>query len=186
MKRLWKIFKGFLLIWGAVSFVLFLVSGGCIVYSIMPNLGNRPTNTLASNKDVRFVLNWCNLGADRIEEVVHSYASASSFTGDHVGGHAIRVTHLDASELVYNEGRGGGGWHRGDALSGVAKDAVDFAILCLTTKEMPWFPTSDELRSPAMYVHIWSVKYAGMRPNSVQVIFANPDTKMVYYLSGKI
>jgi len=184
MKLMWKIIKWFLIVWGAITFIATLFIGGCLFHSA--TLGNRPTNKLASKHDVRFVLNWCSLGADRIEKVVHSYESARSFTGDHLDGHAIRVTHLDASELVYDEGKGGGGWYRGDALSGVAKDAVDFAAMWLGREEMSWFPTIDEIRSSEMYVYIWNVKYSGTRPNGTQIIFANPTTKMIYYFSAKM
>jgi len=156
----------------------------------MSDLDNRPKDKVispkgkvANTKDVRFVLNWGNLGADRIEEVVHSYKSGGF--QDYLNGHAIRVSHLDVSDLA-NSGRD---WHRGDELSGVAKDAVDFVALCLTSQEMPWFPTIDEMRSPTMYVYVWKIVFVGVdkiRPNAADVIFANPDTKMVYYLSGKI
>ena len=179
MKRLWKIFKVFLLIWGAMSLLLCLALGGCIFFSNMPKLFDMPSasNELASKNDVRFVLNWANLGDDRIEEVVHSYASQRSFTGDHLDGHAIRVSHLDVSDLE----KSGREWQRGDSLTGVTKEAVDLAIG--SRQEMPWFPTANEIRSPAMYAFVRSVRYTGTHPTAVQIIFANPDTKMVYYLS---
>lgn len=184
MNRAWKIFKGFLLIWGAFTFAAFLIIGGIVVYQVGP--GNRPTNKTASKHDVRFVLNWCNLGDDRTEEVVHSYASSRSFTGDHLDGHAIRVSHLDSSELVYDEGRGGSGWYRGDALSGTAQQAIDFAESWLGSSEMPWFPTINEIKSSNMYIYVWSVDMAGTRPNAAQIILARPSDKMVYYFDAKL
>ena len=184
MKRIRTIVKWFFLIWGMVSFLALLGFGGCtFYYSLGP--GNRPTNKLASKGDVRFVLNWCRLGADRTEEVVHSYASARSFTGDHLDGHAIRVSRLDVSELVFDE-KQGRGWVRGDALSEVPKDAVDFAAIWLQNQEMPWFPDIDEIRSSKMYVYVGSVKFFGTRPYIAEIIFAHPDTKMVYYFSAKM
>lgn len=184
MNRAWRIFKGFLLVWGAISFVAVLVIGGTILYQI--GSGNRPTSKTVSKHDVRFVLNWCNLGDDRTEEVVHSYASARSFTGDHLGGHAMRVSHLDGSELVFDEERGGGGWYRGDALTGTAEQAIDFAASWLRLSEMPWFPTIDEIRSPNMYVYVWSIDMSGTRPNAAQIIFASPNDKMIYYFDAKL
>ena len=181
MKRIWILCKWFLIIWGAISFVALISIGGCVFWELGP--GNHPSDKPASNHDVRFVLNWCSLGDDRIETVVHSYISARSFTGDHLDGYAIRVSRLDASELVYDEMRGG--WHRGDDLSGIAKDAVDFAAMWLNNNEMPWFPSIDEIRSPKMYVYISRVTTAGTRITSAQIIFANPDGKMIYYFSAK-
>jgi len=182
MKRALKIAKWFFLVWGVISFFAILFSGGCIFYSF--TLGNRPTYS-ASKHDVRFVLNWCKLGNSRIAEVVHGYVSARSFTGDHLDGYAIRVTHLDVSELVYDKGRGGAGWYRGDALSGVAKEAVDFAAMWLGREEMSWFPTIDKIRSSEMYVYIQNVRFSGTQPRAAQIIFANPDDKMIYYFSAQ-
>lgn len=184
MNRAWRIFRGFLIVWGLITFVGFLVIAGVTLYQLGP--GNRPTSKTASKHDVRFVLNWCNLGDDRIVEVVHSYASARSFTGDHLEGHAIRISHVDPAELTFDEGRGGGGWYRGDALSGTAKQAVDFAESWLGSSEMPWFPRIGEIRSSNMFIHVWSVDMAGTRPNAAQIIFVRPADKMVYYFDAKL
>lgn len=184
MNRAWRIFKGFLLVWGAISFVAFLVIGGTILYQVGP--GNRPTSKTASKHDVRFVLNWCNLGDDRTEEVVHSYASARSLTGDHLDGHAIRVSHLDVSELIFDERHSGGGWFRGDALTRTAEQAIDFAAGWLGSSEMPRFPTIDEIRSSNMFIYVWSIDMAGTRPNAAQIILARPSDKMVYYFDAKL
>jgi len=184
MNRAWRIFRGFLIVWGLITFVGFLIIAGVAFYQTGP--GNRPSNKTASKHDVRFVLNWCNLGEDRIVEVVHSYASARSFTGDHLDGHAIRISHVDPSELIFDAGRGGGGWYRGDALSGTAEQAVDFAESWLGSAEMPWFPTIDEIRSSKMFIYVWSVDMAGTKPNAAQLIFVRPEDKMVFYFDAKL
>lgn len=184
MNRAWRVFRGFLIVWGLITFSGFLVIAGITLYQI--GLGNRPTNKTASKHDVRFVLNWCALGDDRIEEVVHSYASARSFTGDHLDGHAIRISHVAPSELVYDEGKGGGGWYRGDNLSGIAQQAVDFAASWLGSAEMPWFPSIDEIRSPKMFIYVWRVNTAGTRPNAATIIFVRPDDRMVFYFDAKL
>jgi hypothetical protein len=184
MKTAWRIFKGFLLVWGFVTFVGFLIIAGAFLYQT--GSGNRPTSKTADKTDVRFVLNWCGLGDERIQEVVHSYTSARSFTGDHLDAHAIRISHVDPNELVYDEGRGGGGWYRGDALTGTAKQAVDFAESWLNSPGIPWFPAIDEIRSSKMFVYIWSVDMAGTRPNAAQIIFVRPEDKMVFYFGAKL
>jgi hypothetical protein len=79
MNCAWRIFRGFLIVWGLITFVSFLVLAGVVFYQTGP--GNRPSNKTASKHDVRFVLNWCHLGEDRIVEVVHSYASERSSPG---------------------------------------------------------------------------------------------------------
>ncbi|MBL9159415.1 MAG: hypothetical protein JNJ70_18165 [Verrucomicrobiales bacterium] len=187
MKRAWKIFKGFLLVWGAVTFIAFVVIGGNILYRTGTDY--QPTNKPASKDDVKFVLHFCNLADDkidaRIEEVVHSYASPRSSTGNHLVGHAIRVSQLDASELVLNEVRGFGQWYRGDALDGVAKPAIDFVESCLGSSEMPWFPTINDIRSPNMLVYVWRFENSAGRPFAAQVVLASPSDKMIYYIDVK-
>jgi len=176
MKWMWKIFKWFLIVWGAVCLLAVLLFLGCIFFP------DRPVTKPVSKKNVEFVLNGCNLGDRRIEEVVHSYMSTRSFTGDHLDGHAIRVSHLDASELV-DLGEGNG-WYRGDTLSGVAQLAVDYTAGCL--HEMPWFPTIGKIRSSSMYVYVVSITSFDVngrqQVHTMQVIFASPDDKMIYYL----
>ncbi|HIP37931.1 MAG TPA: hypothetical protein EYG88_00790 [Desulfocapsa sulfexigens] len=71
-----------------------VVLGIAIAYQFGP--GKVSTRT-ASKYDIRFVLNWCGLGEERAEEVLNSYISASSFGGDHIDAHAIRVSHVELS-----------------------------------------------------------------------------------------
>jgi len=189
MNSIWKILKGFLLGWGAFSLVAALFLGAWISYGL--TLGNRSSDKPASKRDVRFVLNNCKLGDDRIEEVVHSYISSRHITGDHLDAHAIRVTHLDASELVFDNTYGKtSGWYRGDELTGFPKEVVDFVASWLPQlpsekTEISWFPTIDEIRSPTTYVWIEYVRTHGTRPFSAQVIFARPEDRMIYYFSAK-
>lgn len=184
MKRTWKILKGFLLIWGAITFTAFLVIGGMTLYLHEGAPTDRPTHMPASKHDVRFVLNRSNLGHEQIEEVVHSYASSLSFTGDHLDAHAIRLSQLDVSKLVYDEGRGIGGWYSGDTLDGPAKPALDFVAFCLASSEVPWFPTISEIRSSKMLVYVWGIDIEATRPIAAQVIFARPSDKMVFYFDA--
>jgi len=194
MKQLWKILKVCLLVWGTFSLVaaiaLALLIAKEFYYSPFGS-GNRPSSKLASKQDVQFVLNTCKLSdwnnpdSNRIEEVVHSYVSDRSFTGDHLDAHAIRVTHLDASELIRDDTGFGGGWFRCDDLTGIAEAVVDFAAIWLPSEEIPWFPTIAEIRSPSTYVWIVGATVHGTYPNSAQMIFARPEERMVYWFSAK-
>jgi len=179
MKRTWKILRGFLLIWGAITFLAFLIVVGIILYQYG---SNNPSNKVADNQDVRFVLNWCELGDDRITEVTHSYTSSRSLTGDHLDGHAIRISHVEESELTSDES--GRGWYRGDQLEGITEQAVDYAEMWLHRDEMSWFPSSEQLRSKNMYAYLWSLDISGVRPDATQIIFVNPKSNMIYYFDA--
>jgi len=182
MKRLFVIGKWFLIVWGLLSFVATVLFAGFVAFRLGP--GNQDTKKTASKRDVRFILNWCNLGDNRIEEVVHSYRSSRSFTGDHLDADAIRISHVDAAEL--NKDDFGSGWVRCDQAEGVLKDAIEFVEGWLHEDNISWFPKADELNSSEMYVYSWSIYCHGTRPTAVQLIFVRPKDKMVFYIDTKV
>ena len=98
MKTLWSVLKWLLIGWGIVCLVGLVVIVGTVCSLI--DMGNTAISGAATKQDVRFVLNGCRLGDERIEEVVHSYQSARSFTGDHLDAYAIKISHVNATELV--------------------------------------------------------------------------------------
>ena len=182
MKALWSVVKWLLIGWGIVSLVGLIAIVATVGYHLGP--GNVDTSGTAAPQDVRFVLNWCRLGDDRIEEVVHSYKSARSFTGDHLDAYAIRISRVDETELVRDEF--GSGWFRCDELDGVLKDAVGFAAGWLHQDEIAWFLTEKELESDQVYVYPWSIYCHGTHPSAIELIFVRPKDKMVFYMSTKV
>jgi len=181
MKRLQVIANRLLVGWGILCAGIAIVLGIAIVYQFGPG---KVSNRTASEHDVQYVLNWCELGDERIAEVLHSYISASSFSGDHLEAHAIRVTEIDPSELTQNDS--GAGWFRGDEVTGVLNDALEFVEQWIPSEEMPWFITEQELRSSDVYVYPWSIFYHGTRPTAVKLIFVRPKDKTVFYFAAKL
>ena len=146
-------------------------------------VANRTKTDKASGQDVRFVLNWCNLGDNRIEKVVHSHVSARSFTGDHLDAYAIKINNVTVEELTAHTNDVSGRWYRGDQLPKVLDDAVGFAGGWL--HEIPWFPSETELRSGEFYVYPWSIYCHGVEPSAAKIIFVRPKDKMVFYFDGE-
>jgi hypothetical protein len=181
MKALWSILKWLLIGWGIISLAGLIVIAGLVGYRIGP--GNVDASGTATNQDVRFVLNWCRLGDERMEKVVHSYQSARSLLGDHLDAYAIKISHVDEAELVRDDF--GTGWFRCDQLDGVLKDAVDFAAGWLHRDDIGWFLTEDELKSDRVYVFPWSIYCHGTHPSAIELIFVRPKDKMVFYMSTK-
>ena len=185
MKRFLIIFKWFLIAWGLVCLGGAILLGVTIFFSVRTAFAPEPESKKPSSKaDVRFVLNWCNLGDDRIEEIVHSYKSGRSFTGDHLDAEAIRISNVDAAELTKVDF--GSGWVRCDKAEGVLKDAIEFVEGCLHEDGISWFPKADELNSSGMYVYSWSIYCHGSRPTAVQLIFVRPKDKMIFYIDTKV
>ena len=154
---------------------------GIIAFKLGP--GNRTEADSASAHDVRFVLNGCQLGDQRIAKVVHSHVSARSFTGDHLDAYAIKISRLDLTELTAKTNDFRGRWYRGDQLPKVLDDAVGFVGGWL--HELPWFPAEVELRSSNFYVYPCSIHCYGVQPAAAELIFIRPSDKMVFYLGGK-
>jgi hypothetical protein len=180
--RILAIARWSLLIWGAISLV------GVVIFAV---LSVRAVSQFGSNKidsaspsDVRFVLNWCQLGDQRIEKVLHSHVSSRSFTGDYLDAYAIRISHIDVAELTKQTDEFTGRWYRGDQLPQIVGDAVDFVDGSL--HEVPWFPTKEQLLSSEYYVYPWSIYCHGVRPTAVELIFIRPSDKMVFYFGSKI
>ena len=129
------------------------------------------------------MLNWCNLGDEKIEKVVHSYISSRFFTGDHLDAHAIRISKIDLSEL--KEDGYGDGWFRGDQLPEVLSKGMKFVDSWLPSEKIPWFLDEKEIRSSEVFIYPWSIYFHGTCPTAAEIIFVRPKDKLVYFFGGK-
>lgn len=162
-----------LLIWGTVSAL------GVVIIAYQTTVGNRNISGKADKDDVRFVLNWCNLGDERIDKVIQSYQSSRSFTGDHLDAYSITISHLEIEELMTDD------WQRVDKVTGVYKEAIDFMAGWLGN-EIPWFPEIDDVRSDKYYIYLWGIEFHGSRPDSASIILARPEDNMVFYFDASM
>jgi hypothetical protein len=181
--RILVVLRKLLIFWGALSIAAVLGFGALIGYQLY--VGSKGRMNLASIRDVSFVLNWCGLGADRIDAVVNSYVSAQSFNGDHLDAYAIKIARLELAELSATDNSGTLRWYRGDELPPVVSDAVEFAGAWGSSEEIAWFPKESELRSADFYVYPVSIYTHGVRPTAAQLVFARPSDKMVFYFGSK-
>jgi len=181
--RIHGLLLNLLLVWGVFSLLGVIGLGAFIAYNIGP--GNTDRVDTASINDVRFVLNSCGLGRDRIEKVVRSFVSSRSFTGDHLDAYAIKITHVDLAELTAAPTSFHSRWYRGDQLPAVVRDATEFIGSALDGDEIAWFPKLAELRSAEVYVYPLTIYLQDGSPTSVELIFVRPVDNMVFYLSDK-
>jgi hypothetical protein len=143
--------------------------------------GNETITDKATKEDVRFVLNWCELGDERIEKVLKSSVSPRAFTGDHLDAYSIKISHVDTSELKKNEDMRPGQWYRGDSLPKILDDAIEF--IGRFQHEIPWFPKEKSIKTSDYYIYPWSIYCHGVTPSSAQIIIVKPKEKIVYYMS---
>ena len=172
-----RIGKNLLTIWGGISLIAIILILGYLAYSM--TIGNKTVENEATKSDVRFVLNWCGLGDQRIEKVTNSYESGSSFNGDYLQAYAI-----DISKVTFVELKNKNGFYRLDSLPQVLKDAVKMASGW--QHEIPWFPRLEDFKKEEVYVYPWSIHCNGITPSGAELIFVVPKDKKVYYIGTKI
>jgi hypothetical protein len=173
--RLRPAVRNVLAVWGVVSLVAVAAAAAFAAYSLVTN---QPRRDRATNRDVRFVLNWPGLGDDRIERVVRSYESAVHFTGDHFTVYAIRVTSLSEAELSAERR-----WIRGDRADALMRAAVQFVTEA--GHEAPWLPSAGELLTDKYYIWRWRVE-VGDGVSAASLIFARPSDRMIFYASLQV
>lgn len=181
-EKLFKILKNVFLIWGIVSALGLLLIGVYLLYGI--TIGNKTTKDKATKEDVRFVLNWCELGDERIKEVTNSYQSARSLSGDHIDAYEIEVTKLTEEELKSSNYTQTGNFYRGDSLPKILDEAIDLADM--SQEDFPWFPKKEEITTSNYYVRSWSISYHGTSVRSIKLTILNPKKKKVYYISSSM
>lgn len=176
-----KIWQRVLTIWGGVSLIAVILVISYLVYMI--TIGNKPENDKATVSDIRFVLNWCELGDQRIEKVTNSYISAKSFTGDHIDAYSIKISRVDICELKQIK-NGVSRWYRCDTVPSILNDAI--SSTCNWPGEIQWFPKIEQLKSKEYYVYPVSIYCNGLHPSGAQLIFLDPKEKIIYFISTSI
>ena len=176
-----KKWQTLLAIWGGISLVAVILVVSYLAYTM--TIGNKAENDNATKSDVRFVLNWCTLGDDRIEKVTNSYISARSLTGDHLDAYAIKISHIDTSELKKIK-NGVSRWYRCDTIPSILNDAI--SSTCNWPEEIRWFPKMEQLKSKEYYIYPVSIYCNGLRPSGAQLIFLNPKEKIIYFISASM
>jgi hypothetical protein len=166
-----------LLVWGAISLIGLLALAGFIGFNVWHSFGQ--ADDVATFKDVRFVLNGCELGDQRFVKLIHSHVSARSMGGDHLDAYAINISRVSPSELLLTEF---GGWHRGDQLPKVMEDAVAFAGRFGISSEIPWFPSETDIRGERYYVYLERSEYHGTHVSAIDLILIRPSDNMVFYI----
>ena len=178
--KIFKISKLIFIILGIISFIGVVIIIVVFLYSI--TFGNRTIENKATKSDVKFVLNWCNLGSKREYQVLKSYISARSLTGDHLNAYAIEITDITIEELTKNNSK----WYRADSLPTILNDVVNF--IGDFQYEMPWFPIEHDIKTKDFYIYPCNLHYYNgniRRPSAVQIILAKPIDKIIYYISFK-
>jgi len=178
-ERTVAVLRGAVVAWGAL--ILAIVVSAILLGAYHSGR----TRTDAAKRDAQFVLSRCELGEDRIERVVHAYATPRSFPGSHLEAYAIRISRVDVSELAAAPGSTLRSWYRGDQLPPLVRGALESMRRDVGRDPIAWFPKVEDLGSAGVYVYPWSVATEGVSPSEVDLIFVRPADKMVFYYERK-
>ena len=170
--RILIIGKRLLLVWGTISFIGVIILAFMVMESF--EVGKVERENKARKTDVVHVLNWCELGAHRIDQVTNSFTSGFSFNGDHRDFYAIRIIDVKIEELSST-------WYHIDSLPPVLDEAVKF--VGGWSRNLEWFPDSNEIRNGGFYIYPWHISFNGVSLSDAQLIFLDTTEKMVYYVS---
>ena len=166
-----KVLKTTLAVVGALA--LALAAFGLVAF--YRGLNTSDSRDTASPEDLVHVLNWAALPPTQNFKVLHSFTSARSFGGDHVDGYCISLENvtLDAD------------WKTAAALEKPFLDAVVFG-LGFAAQELSCLPSSEELVTRKILIKPFSLNFSSAHPRSGEVIFLDPATKELYFVSFKV
>ncbi|MGB5277390.1 MAG: hypothetical protein WBO73_16855 [Gammaproteobacteria bacterium] len=177
MKKVSMIIKRGLMIWGVISLVGIIAFYVSVAYQI----GTRNARTVeAEDQDVRYIVDWFGLNPGQQVDIEHSYNPTGSWAGDYMKAFAIRMAHIDSEAVLHNDGVS-----RGDELTPILRNAVEFAIGFTGEDPLSWFPAREQILSSAFYVYPVRMNIVGMYPDSVQMMFIRPDDNRVFFIAVK-
>ena len=164
---------------GLFSTVCILFIASFTAYSL--SFVNKEKVNIASKNDVRFVLNWCELGDEKIDKVLKSYVAENKFSSDHQEAYLIKIKNFSISDLQKTQT---GKWYKGDQLPVLLKEAVKFGTMF--NEETPWFLKETDILKEDCYVYPWYIGTNGLRPSSAQIIIIEPKLNLIYYISASV
>ncbi len=178
MKRIIVILKRGLMIWGAVSLIGIIIFYVTLTYQ----MSARKTGTVKSDdQDVRFVFESFGISQDQPIKLEPSDNASGSWSGDYMKVFAVKLAHIEESELIQKLDV-----IRGDKLTPIIRNCVEFVTSFTDQDELRWFPTSKQIFSDTYYVYPVRTVLHGTLPDSVQVIVIRPSDKMVFFAGVKI
>jgi hypothetical protein len=160
-------------IFGALSLAATVAAFAYLTYAVKSNVDRENT---ATKSGVEFVLNWGGQKTDQKYEVVSSLESARSFTGDHLDYYCIQIADFSPSN---NEKEN---WQLMSSVEKLTKEAV---MQAQQNSNASRCFGRDITNSEEIQAHIWSATFHSRRITAYQIIFFDPHTKRLLYVSAK-
>jgi hypothetical protein len=157
---------------GAVSLLLAIIVG----VTIYKNLSDRRNR--ATNRDVRYVLNWGGISTKQHYHVIASYQSSRNLTGDHLDYYCIQLSDVSVAEFAKDE------WHNGPELNPILVDALNLG-LSDAHRYANCMPSEQEANSPEMKINFVSVVLDSKEATAADILLLDPASRRLYFISYK-
>lgn len=157
---------------GAVSLFFLIVLG----VSIIRQSSNKVNK--AKPKDVLFILNSGEIATNQNLNVLASYESSRSFTGDHLDYHCIELAKFEVADRAKNF------WHDGPEQNPILAEALEKGANGAHLGNS-CFPSPEVANSGNMKIKFGDVDVFDRRPNSANITLYDPKNMKLYYVSYK-
>jgi hypothetical protein len=160
-------------IFGAFSLAAVVIALGYLAYAVASNVDKE---NVATKRSVEFVLNWGGLKTSQEYEVVSSFQSERSFTGDHLDHYCIQISDFSPRD---NEKEN---WLIVSRLSGPVKEA---SIAAQQSGNASQCFGRDIANVGELMTYVWSATLSSRHITAYDIIFFDPQTKRLLYVSDK-
>ncbi len=160
-------------IFGALSLTALVVALGSLTYSIASNVDRE---NVATKSSVVFVLNSGGLNPNQEYNVVSSFESERTFTGDHLDHYCIQISDFLPNDYVKED------WQSVASLSGPVKEA---AIDAQNAGNAIGCFGRDIKNSDTALVYVWSAYLRSRYISAYEIILFDPQTRRLLYVSHK-
>jgi hypothetical protein len=157
---------------GALS----LVALGVAAWVVHGDMSERIN--IGKRNDALFVLNWGGIPTDQDFQIIASYRSPRSFTGDHLDYFCIQLSKFQVADQEKDE------WHDGPEQNPLLAKALEFGIND-ARQHSNCFPAAEDANSAAMKIMFWEVVLHGREPTAADIILYDSRNKKLYYVSYK-
>jgi hypothetical protein len=157
---------------GAATLIFLLALGVSIIWQ------NSDKTNKAKPKDVLFILNGGEIATNQNLNVIASYESSRSFTGDHLDYYCIELSKFVVTDRAKNQ------WHDGPEQNPILAEALEQGAND-AHQGNACFPSPEEANSGNMKIKFGDVDVFDRRPNSADITLFDPKNMKLYYVSYK-
>ena len=157
---------------GAATLIFLVALGVSIIQQSTDKINK------AKSKDVLFILSASGIPANQNLNVLASYESSRTFTGDHLDYYCIELSKFEVADRAKNN------WHDGPEQNPILAEALEEGAN-EAHQGNGCFPSPGEANSGNMKINFGNVDVINRHPNSADITLYDPKRSKLYYVSYK-